>query len=72
MVEQHENESWLKLRLPLTAKGDVRLLTSGDELVVHVGPHKRNVILPRALADQEPLGAKFEGDTLIVRFSRRP
>ncbi|HEY3118973.1 MAG TPA: TRC40/GET3/ArsA family transport-energizing ATPase [Chloroflexota bacterium] len=71
IVEPHDGEYWLKLPLPLTSKGDVRLLTSGDELVVHVGAHKRNVILPRVLAGLETLGARFEDDTLIVRFAKK-
>lgn len=70
-VEQVNGECLLKLRLPLTSKGDVHLLTSGDELVVHVGQHKRNVILPRALAGLDTIGARFEDDTLVVRFAKK-
>jgi arsenite-transporting ATPase len=70
-IEQRDGESVLTLRLPFTSKAQVHLLTSGDELVVHVGQHKRNVILPRALVGLETTGAQFEGDTLTIRFATK-
>ncbi len=69
-TEQVDGEYLLKLRLPFTEKGDIQLLTSGDELVVHVGQQKRNVILPRALVGLATTGARFEGDTLTIRFAQ--
>jgi arsenite-transporting ATPase len=69
-TEQVNGEYVLKLRLPFTEKGDIRLLTAGDELVVHVGKQKRNVILPRALVGLPTAGARFEEDTLIIRFAQ--
>lgn len=69
-TEQVDGQYLLKIRVPFTSKGDVRLLTSGDELVVHVGQQKRNVTLPRALVGLATLGAKLEGDTLVVRFAK--
>jgi len=70
-TEQLENEYLLKLRLPFTQKGDVHVLTSGDELVVHVGAQKRNVVLPRALVGLPTIGARFEDETLVIRFARQ-
>ena len=72
MTEQVDGEYLLKLRVPFTSKDEVHLLTSGDELVVHVGQQKRNVTLPRALVGLPTRGAKLEGDTLIIRFAKRP
>jgi arsenite-transporting ATPase len=69
-TEQVDGEFILKLRLPFTEKEDIRLLTAGDELVVHVGKQKRNVILPRALVGLPTAGARFEEDTLIIRFAQ--
>jgi arsenite-transporting ATPase len=69
-TEQVNGEFVLKLRLPFTEKGEVRLLATGDELVVHVGKQKRNVILPRALVGLQTAGARFEEDTLIIRFAQ--
>lgn len=70
ITEQADGEMLLKLRLPFTSKDDVHLLVSGDELVVHVGPHKRNVVLPRALVGLPTLGARFEENTLTIRFAK--
>jgi arsenite-transporting ATPase len=69
-TEQTDTEYILRLRLPFAGKDDLHLLTSGDELVVRVGSQKRNVILPRALVGLPIHGAKFEGDTLAVRFAK--
>ncbi|MPZ14553.1 MAG: ArsA family ATPase [Chloroflexi bacterium] len=69
-TEQVDGGYVLKLRLPFVSKENIHLLTSGDELVVHVGQQKRNVILPRALVGLTTQGARFEGDTLEIRFSR--
>lgn len=70
ITEQLDGEFLLKLHLPFTSKEDVHLLTSSDELVVHVGTHKRNVILPRALVGLPTRGARFEGDILTIRFGK--
>ena len=67
-----DGEYLLNLKLPFTSKEEVHLLTSGDELVVHVGHQKRNVILPRALVGLRTHGAHLEGDTLTVRFTKKP
>lgn len=58
----------LRLPLPFVERGDLDLTLLGDELVVRVGQHKRNLILPRLLVGLETAGAKFEGDELVVRF----
>ena len=70
MTEQVDGEYLLKLRIPFAAKGDIHLLTSGDELIVHIGHQKRNVTLPRALVGLATRGAKLEDDTLTVRFAK--
>jgi arsenite-transporting ATPase len=69
-TEQTAEGYAMRLRLPFTEKGDIHLRTAGDELIVHVGAQKRNVILPRALVGLETIGAQFEGDTLVVRFAK--
>jgi arsenite-transporting ATPase len=58
----------LRLALPFADKGDLQLKKIGDELVVRVGPHKRTMMLPPALAGYRPSGATFEDDALVIRF----
>jgi arsenite-transporting ATPase len=71
-VEKRDGGYVLRLPLPFTEKPDVTLTKVGDELVVQVGQHKRNLILPRILVGLETAGARFEGDELEVKFVRGP
>jgi arsenite-transporting ATPase len=61
----------LELSLPFIRKDEVQLTQLGDELTVHVGPHKRKVHLPRSLMGRPIEGARFGDDTLLIRFGER-
>jgi arsenite/tail-anchored protein-transporting ATPase len=68
-VRQEKNGDYvMTVLLPFTSKEDVSLSLVGDELVMHVGSHKRNVILPRALVGMQTESAKLEDDRLTIRF----
>lgn len=67
-VHRENGRYTLSLRLPFSAKGEISLLQVGDELIVHVGRHKRSIVLPRALLGLEQGGADMEGDTLHIYF----
>lgn len=60
----------LVLPLPFATKGEVHLRQSGDELFVHVGAHRRHLVLPRALAGLQPAGARLDEERheLEIRF----
>lgn len=60
----------LTLTLPLTTKGKISLLQSGDELIIQVGNFRRNVILPRALVGLSASEAKLEEGKLRIKFQR--
>ena len=60
----------LCLQVPFTEKAEIELKKVGLELVVRVADHKRNIILPPALAPYRPLGAKFTDGALTVAFER--
>lgn len=68
-IEKSDSIYLLKLRLPFTAKEDVKLTRSGDELAISIGNFRRNVILPRSLALLQVQKAKFEGDHLVLTFA---
>jgi arsenite-transporting ATPase len=70
-IEKRNGEYVLSLQLPFASKDQVALFQAGDELVVHVGSQKRNVILPRALVGLQSHGARFENGALRIRFARR-
>ena len=61
----------LRLRVPFVEKAEIDLKKIGLELVVRVGAHKRNIVLPSALASFRPREAKLDGGALRVRFERQ-
>jgi arsenite-transporting ATPase len=67
-VEKKDGHYVLRLSLPFVEKHDLQLTRSGDELIVHIGNRKRNLILPRVLASLEVQSAKFDEDTLMITF----
>ncbi len=58
----------LRLDLPFADRDELKLKKVGPELVVRVGPHKRTMLLPPALAGYRPAGASFEDGALTIRF----
>jgi len=58
----------LTIALPFVTKEELSLVRNADELVVHAGSFKRNIILPHLLQGLPALGAKFEGNQLRISF----
>ncbi|GGS55146.1 arsenic-transporting ATPase [Planobispora rosea] len=61
-------EGELILALPLAEKGGVDLARKGDELIVTVGPYRRVLALPAALARRSVREAALSDGLLRVRF----
>lgn len=59
----------LSLPLPLVTRKEIDLARAGDELIIRVGHQRRNLLLPRAMVGLEVLGARFQGETLQIRFA---
>jgi len=59
----------LGLKLPFVSKEDVQLTRSGDELIVHIGNQKRNIVLPRVLVGLDVQTAKMEDGEVQVVFA---
>jgi arsenite/tail-anchored protein-transporting ATPase len=68
-VVQEQEQYCLELYLPGVAKNQIELSKTGDELNVRIGNHRRNLVLPQALAALQPAGAKMEDDYLKIRFA---
>ncbi|MDJ0844780.1 TRC40/GET3/ArsA family transport-energizing ATPase [Crocosphaera sp.] len=68
-VVQNGQDYSLELYLPGIPKEKVQLNKTGDELNIRIGNHRRNLVLPQALAALKPSGAKMEEDFLKIRFS---
>ncbi len=68
-IVQENNQYSLELFLPGIAKDQIQLTKTGDELNVRIGNHRRNMVLPQALAALQPSGAKMEDDYLKIKFA---
>ena len=68
-VVQAAGEYSLELYLPGIPKSQVELSKSADELNITIGNHRRNLVLPQALAAMQPAGAKMEDDYLKIKFT---
>lgn len=68
-VVQNQNQYSLELYLPGIPKDKIQLSKTGDELNVRIGNHRRNLVLPQALAALKPSGAKMEEDYLKIQFA---
>ncbi|NCJ05574.1 TRC40/GET3/ArsA family transport-energizing ATPase [Synechococcales cyanobacterium C] len=68
-VVQTQDEYSLELYLPGIPKNKIELSKTADELNIRIGNHRRNLVLPQALAAMQPAGAKMEEDYLKIRFS---
>jgi arsenite-transporting ATPase len=65
-----DDSAVLRLTIPFVEKAEIQLKKVGLELIVRVGGHKRNIILPTALASFRPREARFEMHTLVVHFEK--
>ncbi|NEO28824.1 MAG: TRC40/GET3/ArsA family transport-energizing ATPase, partial [Kamptonema sp. SIO4C4] len=67
-INQEGDSYRLELYLPGITKDKIQLNKTGDELNVRIGNHRRNLVLPQALAALQPSGAKMEDDYLKISF----
>ncbi|MFM7063446.1 MAG: ArsA family ATPase [Actinomycetes bacterium] len=68
-IERDGASFTLVVELPFADHDGLDVARSGDELVVAVGPHRRNLVLPESLRRREVVGASLEAGCLRVRFS---
>ena len=68
-IVQNDQDYSLELYLPGIPKEQIQLNKTGDELNIRIGNHRRNLVLPQALAALTPAGAKMEEDYLKIRFA---
>jgi len=67
-VKKDGNEYIFSIYMPFTDKRDLSLNQKGDELIVKTLNLKRNITLPKTLQSLNIKGAKFQEDTLAIRF----
>lgn len=59
----------LELLLPGVPDEEIQLSKSGDELNIRIGNHRRNMVLPQALATLKTTEARREDDKLVISFA---
>ncbi len=62
----------LALKVPFVDREDVDLSRHNGELFVTVGNYRREISLPRVLAQRETAGAGIEDGELRIRFTKKP
>jgi len=58
----------LALKLPFVSQDEVKLMQTGDDLIIEIGWHRRAIVLPTALARCTATDAAFVNDTLEITF----
>jgi arsenite-transporting ATPase len=67
-VSKEKDEYVMAIYMPFTEKKELNLNQKADELIIRAGSVKRNISLPRTLSNLQIKGAKFEDETLKIRF----
>jgi len=60
----------VRLKLPFAAKENLDVWVRGDELTITYKNYKRNILLPKSLANLDLKDAKFKGPILLLQFRR--
>jgi len=68
-VEREGDGFTLLVELPFAERDGLEVSRSGDELLVAIGPHRRNLMLPDSLRRREIERASLDDGCLRVRFS---
>ena len=69
-VKKIGGEYVLSLKVPFVEREAVDLSRSNGDLIVTVGPYRRELSLPKVLAGRETVGAAIEDGELRVRFAK--
>lgn len=67
-VEQGKSGYTLEISLPGVEKDRIQITKKGDELNIRIGNHRRNLVLPQALAALKTAGAEMENELLKINF----
>ncbi|MGH7908750.1 MAG: ArsA family ATPase [Thermodesulfobacteriota bacterium] len=59
------------LKLPFVSKEDIKLFQIKDELTIQIENHRRNIFLPRFLADLPVKEAKYQDEMLRIVFEKK-
>lgn len=69
-VDKVGSEYVLALKVPFVERGEIDLARHEGELYVTIGNYRREISLPRVLAQRQAVGASIEGGELRIRFAK--
>jgi arsenite-transporting ATPase len=70
-IDKDGDDYVLTLKVPFADRSEVDLSRRNGELYVTVGNYRREISLPRVLAQRDTAGATVRDGELRVRFARR-
>jgi arsenite/tail-anchored protein-transporting ATPase len=70
-IEKNGNDYVLSLKVPFVDRSAVDLSRHNGELYVTIGNYRREISLPRVLAQRDTAGAAIQDGELRVRFAKR-
>ena len=70
-IEKDGKDYVLSLKVPFVDRSEVDLSRHNGELYVTIGNYRREIALPRVLAQRDTAGAAIQGGELRVRFAKR-
>src|SRR5215216_3194480 len=63
-------QATLRVKVPFAERGDLSLKKIGLEVIVRVGPQKRTIMLPPAMAAYATAGARLDDGSLEITFEK--
>jgi arsenite-transporting ATPase len=70
-IKRRDEGYVMSLHLPFTTRDEVELSCKSDELFIKVGPYRRTIMLPKALAMRNIGSAQLINDRLEIVFEQR-
>lgn len=68
-LEKEEGGQYrMHVSLPLTSREEIDLTRKRDEIMLRVGGHQRNLLLPTSLARLQVASARYEQGALVITF----
>jgi arsenite/tail-anchored protein-transporting ATPase len=69
-ISKDNNRYILSIEVPFLNKNDLDLWNEDQELIITAGRYRRNILLPRSLANLELMRAKYEKNSLKIEFRK--
>jgi arsenite-transporting ATPase len=61
----------LQVRLPFASGHELSIMETGNEIIVHMGRYRRNILLPMVLTSLSVQEARLDQDLLTLSFKAK-